>query len=83
MPIMYEDIKNEAAFPLTLYVRYSIIQLVRLSDNILAQLKEQPSATVCIRGTHGRKQCVVFSLPYNLHVIIVMYLNCGSKEDME
>jgi hypothetical protein len=43
--IMYVDIKNEAIFLLSLYARYSVTRLVKLSDNILAQLKEQPSMT--------------------------------------
>ena len=81
--MMYVDIKNEVAFPLTLCIQYSVIRLVRLSDNSLAQSKEQPSATVCIRGTHGRKKCVVSSLPYNLQVIIAIYLNYGSREAIE
>jgi hypothetical protein len=50
--IMYMDIKNEAIFLLSLCARYSVTQLVKLSDSILAQSKEQPSATECIRGTH-------------------------------
>ena len=79
----YADIKNEAAFPLSFYIRYSVTRLVRLSDNILAQSKEEPSATEYIKGTNWRKKCVVSSLPYKLQVIITTYLNYGSKEDME
>ena len=81
--MMYADIKNEAALPFSLCVQYFVIRLVRLSDNSLTQSKEKSYATVCIRGTHGRKKCAMSSLPYNLQVIIAMYLNCGSKEDME
>jgi hypothetical protein len=52
----YADIKNEATFLLSFYVRYSVIRLVRLSENIFAQSKENPSATEYIKDTHGRKK---------------------------
>jgi hypothetical protein len=38
--------KNEVSFPLAFCAQYSVIRLVKLSDNNLAQSKEIPLETV-------------------------------------
>jgi hypothetical protein len=81
--IMYVDMKNEDAFPVSLCARYSVTRLVKLSESIFAQSKELPSVTRNIRGTHKSNKCEVSSLSYNLHVIMATYLCYGSKEAIE
>jgi hypothetical protein len=51
--IIYADMKNEGAFPFYFCALYSATLLVTLSYNIFSQLKEPPSKTRNIRGTHG------------------------------
>ena len=78
--IIYVDMKNEDSLPLSFCSRYSVTRLAKLSESIFAQLKEKPSATQNIRGTHAMKKCDVSSLPYSRHVIMATYLYRGSNK---
>ena len=81
--IIYADMKNEDGLPLAFCSRYSVTRLAKLSESIFAQLKEKPSATRNIRGTHAMKKCDVSSLQNSRNVIMATYLYYGSKEEIE
>jgi hypothetical protein len=51
--MMYADMYKGEGFPLDFSNWYPMISLARLSDNILSQLKEYPSAIAFIIGTHA------------------------------